>query len=200
MKPATPVDLEQQIRHAMAAGDWFEAERLGSHLDRQPQPEPQLLPAALWYAAQGLRVFPLQPGLKVPMPGSRGCHDATSDPAQLTAWWTRWPTANLAIATGHLVDVIDIDGPVGVLSWARCDDLPTSIGVVSTPRPGGTHLYIPATGQGNRAGILPGVDYRGLGGYVLAPPSTLPPAPDRSYHGAYSWRRPPMLQSLGVVA
>lgn len=188
MKPATPADLEDQIRHAMTAGNWHDAERLGALLDRQPRTEPQLLPAALWYASQGLHVFPLQPGAKIPMPGSRGCHDATTDPAQITAWWAKWPAANVAIATGHLVDVIDIDGPAGVLSWARCDDLPEPLGVVSTPRPGGTHLYIPATGQANRVGILPGVDYRGASGYVVAPPSV------NADGVRYTWRRPPHLE------
>lgn len=199
MKPLTLSDLEQQCRQAMTAGNWPEAERLGAHLDRlQPAPV-TCLQAALWYAAQGLHVFPLRPGAKVPWPGTRGCLDATTDRGIILGWWQARPESNLAIATGHVVDVIDIDGPTGVDSWLRCPDLPEASGIVNTPRPGGMHLYVPATGQGNRARILPGVDYRGVGGYVVAPPSVLAPDPERDYAGAYTWRTP-LSVTAGVTA
>ena len=46
------------------------------------------------------------------------------------------------------------------------------IAKVSTPRPGGMHLFVPAReGMGNKAHLLPGIDYRGLGGYVVGAPS-----------------------------
>jgi hypothetical protein len=35
----------------------------------------------------------------------------------------------------------------------------------------GTHYYFQATGFSNKVGLLPGIDYRGAGGYVVAPPS-----------------------------
>lgn len=202
MKPLTVADLEQQCRAAMAAGDWPLAERLGHQLDRIPTPQVSCLQAALWYAEQGLHVFPLQPGSKIPYPGTHGFQDATTNPDTITAWWTAKPQSNLAIATGHTVDVIDIDGPTGVLSWARCTDLPQPLGVVETPRPGGSHLYVPATGMGNRAKVLPGVDYRGAGGYVVAPPSILAPDPtgERDYAGRYGWRTPINLTTSRAAA
>lgn len=190
MRPPTPNDTEEAIRQAMQAGRWGEAEKLGAQLDRQPRPA-GLISAALWYATQGLPVFPLQPGAKIPLPGSRGCLEATTDQAVIIQWWTARPDANIGLATGHTVDVIDIDGALGVRSWcAHWDDLPIPLGVVNTPRPGGTHLYIEALGGGNRAAVLPGVDLRGKGGYVVAPPSILGPDPSRAYHGAYTWRSP----------
>jgi hypothetical protein len=117
-------------------------------------------------------VFPLQPQSKLPYPRSRGCKDATGDAERISRWWDAAPSANVAIATGHVVDVIDIDGSAGVLSYARVDDLPDVIGKVSTPRAGGLHLYVRADGTyGNRARVADGIDYRGRGGYVVAPPS-----------------------------
>jgi hypothetical protein len=180
------VDLLDQIRGAMARGDWPLVELLAPIMDAveltERPPEASLLGAALWYAEQGLHVFPLTPYSKIPWPKSRGFKDATTDLDQIRAWWRLIPASNIGIATGHLVDVIDIDGPEGVMSWARTEPVP-ALGTVNTPRAGGTHLYIPATGGGNLARILPGVDMRGLGGYVVAPPSV-------NDQGRYSWRRP----------
>ena len=48
----------------------------------------------------------------------------------------------------------------------------TIVGIALTSRNAGRHLYIRAMeGRGNKANIYPGVDYRGSGGYVVAPPS-----------------------------
>lgn len=195
MRPQTVDELDARIRQAMAAGKWGEVERLQVDLARAEARAPAiplaLGPAALWYAEQGLRVFPLQAGEKIPYPGSRGCLDATSDARQVRKWWMARPESNIGIATGLLVDVIDIDGPLGMRSWLDNEGVfPASLGVVSTPRPGGTHLYIAARGGTNRAGVLPGIDLRASGGYVVAPPSTLAPAAERDYHGSYTWRHP----------
>jgi hypothetical protein len=185
MTTTTTRELEADCRRAMAAGDWPRAEALGDQLDALATPAPHHLGrSAVWYAEQGLWVFPLQPRSKVPYSGSRGCHDATHDVERVKAWWTRRPDSNVGLATGHLVDVIDVDGPLGVKAWAGMDDLPQVLGTVSTPRDGGTHLYIRARGLANRAAVHPGLDYRGAGGYVVAPPSV---ATDGT---AYRWRQP----------
>ena len=73
-----------------------------------PQPLSRLGRAARWYAVErGWRVFPLHsirsqgsvcscgkractaPGKHPRTP--RGCLDATTDVAQITAWWEQWP-------------------------------------------------------------------------------------------------------------
>ncbi len=185
MRPLSVVIVEQHLRAAVDRGDGDEIDRLAALLDTfDHHPRPELLASALWYATiVGLKVFPLTPRSKIPLKGSRGCLEATTNERQILDWWARTPDANLGIATGHLVDVIDIDGPVGVKSWAQMDHLPPVLGVVSTPRPGGNHLYVPAGGRGNKAGIFPSVDYRGAGGYVVAPPSV-------NDQGTYRWTRP----------
>jgi hypothetical protein len=180
MTPVTLDDLEAQLDAALKADDAQAIARIGRELDqleaetKRRQTSPSCLAAALWYAEQGLAVFALAPGSKIPRKGSAGCKDATSDPATIRKWWANDPEANVAIATGHLVDVIDIDGLPGQISIADDPEVLDGlvvIGSVSTPRPGGLHYYIAATGSGNRAGILPSVDHRGRGGYVVAPPS-----------------------------
>lgn len=175
--------LEDQLAAAYAAGT--DPTPLEAEVDRLDQAERRttatLHQSALWYASVGLRVFPLSPGSKIPYRGSNGCLDATSNPDVITGWWDHSPDANIGIATGHLVDVVDIDGLPGQKSRARhWDDIfaqvdADAIAKILTPRPGGMHLYVPATGDGNKAGILPGIDYRGRGGYVVAPPSVITP-------------------------
>jgi hypothetical protein len=164
----------------------------------QPKATAPLEGAALWYAMHGFHVFPLQRGAKIPLKGSRGCKDATTSMDRVAAWWKAHPQANVGIATGHRVDVIDIDGYTGTMQWcslledirAAGEDPPEILGVVSTPRPFGAHLYVPAeAGRGNRAALLPGIDVRATGGYVVAPPSV-------NAQGTYSWLSPLDLEGL----
>ena len=153
--------------------------------------------AALWYAGQGLHVFPLQRHSKKPWPRSHGLDEATTDADRINAWWSKQPGANIGIATGHLVDVIDFDGEKAHAAWGH--HYPTwedaqvhLLGTVSTPRPGGLHIYVTATGAGNVADLFgdkSGVDYRGIGGYVVAPPSVLDHQ-DGQVAGSYRWLRP----------
>lgn len=185
MRSLSAEQAETEIVAAMARNDWTSVAALTPILDAiQAKPPTPMLAAALWYADHALRVFPLQPGKKVPYPGTKGFKDATTEVDQLRAWWVRWPHSNIGLATGHGVDVIDIDGLLGVQSWAKTNDLPPIIGTVSTPREGGSHLYVVASGKGNRAAMFPGIDYRGLGGYVVAPPSV------NDDGVRYYWRRP----------
>lgn len=198
MTPYTLADAEQTLRTALDHGDPTGIAAAVEAYERleQPTAPAALHAAALWYAEQGLAVFPLQPGTKIPFKRTRGCKDATTDRTQVDTWWTTNPDANIGIATGGLVDVIDIDGQIGQASrlahWSMFEALDDQLlGKVSTPRPGGMHLFVPAAGQGNKAGLLPGIDYRGAGGYVVAPPS-------RTDQGAYRWLTP--LQHVATAA
>lgn len=192
MRPASPEILEQQIRDAMARDDWFTVHQLAQRLDaaEQAKTPPQLLPSALWYASLGIPVFPLQPGGKRPVT-RHGVDDATTEQTCIHDWWKSTPAANIGLACGHTFDVIDIDGPQAVIAWARIEGLPDPLGSVSTPRPGGTHLYVPPLGIGNTTGsIAPGIDTRSHGGYVVAPPSILHAGmPGVKAAGTYRWRR-----------
>lgn len=194
MRPLSRDEVEADLAEAMREGNWSTVEAYGAELDRfSEEVHPDLLGAALWYAHHGLHVFPVQPGSKVPHPHTRGVLEATTDPDRIRAWWDRWPGSNVALATGHLVDVVDFDGEEAHRAWGDrygggWAGL-TPVATASTPRPGGFHLYVPASGKGNRAAMLPSLDYRGLGGYVVAPPS-------RTDLGTYRFLRPPHFEDL----
>jgi hypothetical protein len=104
----------------------------------------------------------------------QGVKEATCNRARILAWWTRHPQANIGLATGHRFDVLDIDGPEGaqaIRKLAATHGLHSSGPLVHTGG-GGWHYYVAATGLGNvHPRDLEHVDWRGRGGYVVAPPS-----------------------------
>jgi Bifunctional DNA primase/polymerase, N-terminal len=103
-----------------------------------------------------------------------GVKDATCNRARVLAWWTRHPQANIGLATGHVFDVLDVDGPSGshaIQELAATRGLHSSGPLVRTGG-GGWHFYLAPTGLGNVCPAdLEHVDWRGQGGYVVAPPS-----------------------------
>jgi hypothetical protein len=132
---------------------------------------------ALAYAARSWPVFPCHVGKKTPAT-AHGYRDATTDPEQITTWFTRNPHWNLAIATGTPgPDVLDVDdhGPAGngyaaFATLSRAGLLDSAAAYVRTPS-GGLHAYFRGSDQHN--GHLPAyhLDFRSRGGYVLALPS-----------------------------
>lgn len=137
---------------------------------------PRMLAAALKYASWGWPVFPLKVRAKTPATRN-GFKDATTDSDRIHAWWQRHPDSNIGLPTGHRFDVIDVDVPSGAHTYTQLRErnkIPDIHGHVATSS-GGLHLYVLPSGDGNKAGVRAGIDYRGIGGYVVAPPSTLGP-------------------------
>ena len=143
-----------------------------------------LLDAALDYAHNGLQVFPLSPRRKTPLlsaerVGGGGFHDATSDPRQITAWWTANPNANIAIRPPHGTIVVDVDPRSG--GDNQLEDLVARHGALPPTwqaRTGsaGLHLWfrLPAPGP-VRAQLAAGIDLKThTTGYVVAAPSVHP--------------------------
>ncbi|HYO19013.1 MAG TPA: bifunctional DNA primase/polymerase [Dermatophilaceae bacterium] len=137
---------------------------------------PDMLERALAFAASSMPVFPCLPGGKTPIT-THGFRDATTDPDTVRRWWSATPSANIATPTGHPgFDVLDVDVRPDGNGWAGLHRAHASgllagwIRAVRTPS-GGLHLHYPGTEQRN--GSLRGqhLDFRGLGGYVLLPPS-----------------------------
>ena len=142
-----------------------------------------LIDAALSYAAMRWKVFPLQPGTKIPYSGTRGVKDATDDEDTIRSWWTVHPDANIALACGEPsnVWVVDVDvghkaGVDGFASLAsRGIDLPETL-YQDTPSGGRHYLYkLPegAEPPKNKNGFLPGIDIRGTGYYIVIAPSVV---------------------------
>jgi hypothetical protein len=137
---------------------------------------------------------------------------------QITAWWTQWPDANIGLVTGSAsgLVVVDLDGDGAEASFAeRCGGQLPETPRVRTAR--GWHLYFAHPADGirvpTRAGVLPGVDVRGDGGFAIAPPSvhasgspyaferdmvSLPPCPSWLYAEAEGSTTMPTAESIAT--
>jgi hypothetical protein len=130
--------------------------------------------AALEYLRRGWAVLPIAPGTKRPLvPWEKYQHRHPTE-AEVVGWWTRWPDAQVAIVTGAVsgLVVLDEDGPEAQEAL-RDKHLPATPTVRTSK---GWHRYFrhPGFECRNFARKLPGLDFRGDGGYVLAPPSLHP--------------------------
>lgn len=154
---------------------------------------------ALRYAQRGIPVFPVSAATKAPLT-SQGFKNATADEARVIALWKRVGLeAGIGIPTGAPsgIAVIDIDprngGDKGLeRAIGDLGPLPETV-MVRTPS-GGWHYWF-GVPDGvtipNSAGKLgrrrgddsppSGVDVRGDGGYVVAPPTRTPAG------AAWSW-------------
>jgi hypothetical protein len=142
------------------------------------------LDAALAYAAHGLPVFPCLPRAKEPAV-ARGFHAATTNPETIRRLW-RDGSRNIGIRTGMASRawILDIDGADGEASLraleAEHGALPPTWESLTAR---GRHIWfrcdcpVPCS----TSKIAPGIDVRGDGGYVIAPPSVHPSG------RAYAW-------------
>lgn len=154
-------------------------------IDPPPRVLPTRLPlhlpgAAAAYASAGVAVFPCVPGGKRPFT-EHGFHDATTDLDQIGVWWRQHPEANIGIPTGHGIEVIDIDVHATgtgfpVLRTLHQENVIAGWDAVVRSPPGGLHLYYPSSSEREASSWSRGlahVDFRGTGGYIIAPPSMI---------------------------
>jgi Bifunctional DNA primase/polymerase, N-terminal len=151
-----------------------------------------LLDAASAYAQRGWPVFPLIPGKKKPLiakkDGGKGFHDATTDEAQIIAWWRANPRANIGMPTSAAsgIVVVDVDPRNG--GDARFLTLPPTM-TERTPS-GGYHYYFTLpkgvrAPKDNTGKLGPGIDFLGDGAYVVLPPSEI--VTDLNEEAGYGW-------------
>lgn len=151
-----------------------------------------MLDAALSYAHLGLAVFPLVEGAKNPAT-AKGFKNASTDEKTVRTWWTRNPNYNIGIACGNGTMVIDLDvdeakdedGTATLRKWEDDNGKLPETATAVTGR-GGLHMLYRIDGE-VRCSANPklGVDVRGDGGYIVAPPSIHPNGTQ------YAWERDP---------
>jgi hypothetical protein len=140
------------------------------------------LDAALEYAAMGFSVIPVRKN-KRPYVVWQKYQSERATEEQIRKWWKQWPGAGVAIVTGAISGIVavDCDTEAGRLHVESL--IPDSCETpIAQTQSGGWHYYFKHRGGtvSNSAGVIPGVDVRGDGGYIVAPPT-------RGEKGDYSW-------------
>ena len=137
--------------------------------------------AALDYLDRGWSVIPVRERDKRPAVPWKAYQEKFVSEDTLHDWFRRSPDYNVAVVTGALsgLVVVDIDPRHGGKESLR--DLESEYGslpatVESLTGGGGRHLYFahPGGTVRNRTNIEPGIDRRGDGGCIVAPPSIHP--------------------------
>ncbi|MEI4473339.1 AAA family ATPase [Frigidibacter sp. MR17.24] len=181
------IDAEPQA----AATDF--ADLLGESVSASVIPFPTgNLGVALKLAAAGKPVFPCREAAET-IDGKlydekspaipKGFKGATTDAAQIRAWWKSRPNALVGLPTGRAsgLAVLDCDrhkpGEDGIEALSGLSHEPNDLTPAQVQTAGnGLHLYFAwSEGLTNSASHLPrGLDIRGEGGYVIAPGSRFP--------------------------
>jgi hypothetical protein len=106
-----------------------------------------------------------------------GLKAATTNNIVIENWFTKYPNSNIGIATGEIsgIFVLDIDKKYNgyeTLEYLmdKYGKLPNTVEVSTGGN--GTHFFFKyQTGIRNKTNLVPGIDVRGDGGYIVAPPS-----------------------------
>jgi hypothetical protein len=148
--------------------------------------------AALDYGRLGWSVIPIESCGKRPLVRWQVYQRRHPDAREVAEWFQRWPDANIAVVTGVVsgLVVLDLDprhGADASLQQLERQHGPIATTVEARTGGGGRHLYFAHLGEmlHNRVGLAPGVDLRGDGGYVVAPPSV------HASGESYRWERSP---------
>jgi len=148
------------------------------------------LDAALFYA-RVLPVFPCWMDTKVPMFEGSWKDYATQNEAQVRAWWTQYPDANIALPMGGEILCSDLDVKKGEKGWDSFQQLEPGevVAPMQMTPSGGYHVihgFVPGLINFTKKGEFGGIDMRTAGGYIVVAPSyVVDPVPE--YTGSYQW-------------
>ncbi len=140
---------------------------------------------ALKYVDKGYCVIPINPYAKKPFFAIEEFQARHSTKVEIQKWWKEFPSAMIGLMTGSISKLfaldLDLNHDPDEISKLIPDSIITP--TAKTPR-GGTHLYFIDPGNKNitiKSGLMPNVDYRCNGGYIIAPPSR------NGYGRGYTW-------------
>jgi hypothetical protein len=169
------------------------------HMPERKLKKADMLEAALAHTRRGFKVIPLHTPIfeggevrcscrkancqsigKHPRT-PKGLKDATTDEAKIREWWGKWPDANIGILTGEESNIVTLDvdprhgGNQSLIELiAKHGELPSTLIFITGG--GGSHFNFRHPGvkvrnvqASNKIGA--GLDFRGDGGYIVAPPS-----------------------------
>lgn len=137
--------------------------------------------AALDYLSRGWSVIALRVKSKRPAVRWQQYQHHPASEQDVGHWFDAWPNANVGIVTGAVsgIVVFDVDpehgGDRSLKEFEEVHGpLPNTVEAVTGG--GGRHIYFayPGVSIHNRVGLKPGIDLRGDGGYIVAPPSVHP--------------------------
>ncbi|MBS3765144.1 bifunctional DNA primase/polymerase [Candidatus Bipolaricaulota bacterium] len=113
--------------------------------------------------------------------------------SKVKSWWNRWPEAGIGVVTGRINDLLVLDSDSD-----RAEEYINDQGIGAEPTPkartgsGGSHLYFryPEGCEVSTAARFTDedleIDYRGEGGFVVAPPSPYP-SKNEEHNNRYRW-------------
>jgi len=133
----------------------------------------QSVDAALKYCEMGFSVIPIRPDKK-PYTKWTEYQKRQATPDEIRRLWKLHPEAMIGIVTGEIsgIFVIDCDSEEAYLKAQ--EHLPESLVTCVAKTPRGYHIYFLMPRDKsitNAAGVISGIDVRGEGGYIIAPPS-----------------------------
>jgi len=148
---------------------------------REGEEQTVVYTAALDYLARGWSVIPFEARGKRPLVAWQEFQTRRPTAFEVKDWLSRFRNANIGLVTGAVsgLAVVDVDPQHGGSESLadlerRFGQLPATVEAATGG--GGRHLYFEHPGGvvHNRVGLAPGIDLRGDGGCVVAPPSVHP--------------------------
>lgn len=134
--------------------------------------------AAQEYVRKGFSVIPVTHDKRPAVHEWKTFQSRHALPSEIEEWYAKWPTCGVGIITGTIsgLVVVDIDSPEALQKMVEIKDQLGAPPTVVTGK--GFHMYYRyPTGVGvvgNSVNKELGLDIRGEGGYVVAPPSVHP--------------------------
>lgn len=143
-----------------------------------------MLQEALRYLNLGYSIIPVDRHKK-PLISWKEFQERKASEDEVKQWYVRYPDANIGIVTGAISKLTVFDQDSEEVRQEFLSTLPEDFQSPEAKTPNGYHTFccFDPTIK-NKVGIIPGLDIRSEGGYVVAPPS-------KNGKGGYKWLKDP---------